>query len=297
MYTTLLDTKARAFLAVWEYRSFTKAAEALFITQPAVSQQMHALQQQMGTTLFVIEGRQVVFTVAGEELAALLAAHARNAHAYTHALTQRSHIEPLRFGATRTIGEFTLEPVLSSLMEQERYHCSLFIDNTEVLLQKIDRGEIDFAWIEGAFDKRRYEYRLYSHERFIAITSAEATIEGEISLQSLLESRLFIREHGSGTRAVLEGVLADRGLSLENFAHTTMIDNLNVIKALVGRGLGISFMYEAAARQELAGQTVQEIPIKGWHVVREFNFVFAQGSHHRDKYLEIWEQSLALATT
>lgn len=296
MNNILLDAKARTFLAVYTHRSFTRAAAALFVTQPAVTQQVQALQEEMGHTLYTIAGRQVVLTETGERLGQFLRSLSQDIVRFAEELDREDGVTTLRCGATRTIGEFTLPPILATMLKKPDRRLSLVIDNTEVLLHKIDNAEIDFAWIEGAFDKRRYDYRLFSHEPFIGI--AEPALLARTpspTLQSLLGERLLVRERGSGTRAVLEGLLADRGLGLGDFSSVGVIDNLNVIKALVGDGQGISFMYEAAAQDAIASGRVVNLPIEGWQVMREFNFVFAQGTRWTPQLLAIHEEALSIA--
>ncbi len=294
MYHTLLDAKALTLLAVWEHGSFTRAAEALFITQPAVSQQMQALQEEVGHCLYTVVGRQVVLSEWGKQLASHLDVVRRETKRLELQLAAKDGPPPLRCGATRTIGEFTLPPIIARMLTVDGRCLSLVIDNTEDLLHKLDNGEIDCAWIEGAFDKRRYDYRLFSHERFIAIASPSfVASHPTIALEALLSERLLVREEGSGTRAVLEGLLADRGLEPGDFSALTVIGNLNVIKALVAEGMGISFMYEAAARDAIASNRVAQLAIEGWHVVREFNFVFPLHSREATFLLSVHERACA----
>lgn len=294
----MLDFRIHTFLAVCAHMSFTKAAEALHITQPAVSQHMHALQEQLGRQLFIMQGRQLVLTEEGQRYRRFARSLQRDIHRFTEEFLAKSSATSINFGATLTIGEFTLPPILGSLMETDPdRHITMHVDNTEILLSMLDSGAIDVAFIEGAFDKNRYGYRLFSHERFIGIGS-NACVERhpEPTLEDLLNERLIIRESGSGTRGVLERFLAERGLSTERFCHVDEIGNLNVIKHLVSRDIGISFLYEAAARDALERGLVREIQIKGWQVIREFNFVFPQNSHYESHFMKFYDECIASAS-
>ena len=293
----MLDFRIRTFLAVCEHMSFTKAAQALHLTQPAVSQHIHSLQQQLGTQLFTMQGRQVVLTAEGTRYGRFVRSLQRDIRRFTDEFLAQDAKRSITFGATLTIGEFTLPPMLARLMETDpERHITMHVDNTEVLLSMLDEGAIDVAFIEGAFDKHRYGYRLFSHERFIGIGSASCMERHpNPTLEELLGERLIIRESGSGTRGVLERFLVERGLSTEDFCHVDEIGNLNVIKHLVSRDRGISFMYEAAARASIASGTVRELPIEGWQVIREFNYVFPLGSQFESRFLDFYDECMSTA--
>lgn len=118
----MLDTRVETFLAVCETMSYTKAAATLHLSQPAVSQQVHALEQDYGTSLFLYQGRRLHLTTAGRALARA-ATTARNDD-----VLLRRHIaaggvdeSPLRFGVTMTIGEFVVARPLARLLETQAF--------------------------------------------------------------------------------------------------------------------------------------------------------------------------------
>ncbi|WP_422480026.1 LysR substrate-binding domain-containing protein [Pleomorphochaeta sp. DL1XJH-081] len=283
----MLDFRIITFLAVCDQKSFTKAAEYLNITQPAVSQHMHALQEMWGKPLFVIEGRRFILTEAGEDLRQFVQTLQVDIKRFSQDFRDKKHGQHIYFGATLTIGEFTLPPILKGLMEKRpTRNLTMHVDNTENLLAMLDSGFLDFAFIEGAFDKKRYGYRLFSNQRFIPICSSQCLLRHpKPSLDSLLSERLLVREKGSGTRAVFEQILAERGLSTDSFRHVDEIGNLNVIKTLVGNDMGISFLYEEAAKDAIMQGQVCELPIDGWSVNREFNFVFSLHTRYESQFL------------
>lgn len=291
----MLDFRIHTFLAVCEHMSFTKAAQELHLTQPAVSHHMHDLQELYGQELFTIVGRRVVLTDAGLRFRAFAQSLQLDVNRFIKEFSKVSEIEVVKFGATLTIGEFTLPPIIRKLMQSNpKRKLTMHVDNTENLLAMIDSGDIDFAFIEGAFDKKSYGYRLFSNERFIAIGSHACKERHPYpTLEALLDERLLLRESGSGTRAVLERILAERGLSVESFCHLDEIGNLNVIKQLVGSDNGISFLYEAAAREALADNSIVELPIGGWSVIREFNFVFSLDSRYESKFLSFLDECIS----
>ncbi len=288
----MLEYRIKTFLTVCEHMSFTKASLALNLTQPAISQHIRALEEHYGKKLFTLVGRQIKLTTDGEELRRFSHSMEVDIKKFHKSYTQENSREQISFGATLSIGEFTLPPIITSLMKQHpHWNVQMRVNNTLNLLSMIDKGEIDFAFIEGAFNKAIYSYRLFSLERFIAIGSrAMKEKYPHHSLEDLKGERILIREEGSGTRAVFTHILKEKGLSLESFHHVDEIGNLNVIKRLVSENLGISFMYEAAAKEAIKENLVFEIPLTDVSVKREFNFVYSLNSHEQEKY----EKFLAL---
>ena len=163
----------------------------------------------------------------------------------------------------------------------------MLVDNTETLLDLLQKGEIDFAFIEGNFNKSAYSYQLFSKENFIGICSEPFyKNHKKISLESLTKQKLLLREKGSGTRTVFENILNEYSMGLENFADISEFGNLNVIKDLVEDNVGISFMYEEAVKKDLAKGKLYPLQIEEWDIVREFNFVYLKNSQFEEEYLK-----------
>ena len=199
--------------------------------------------------------------------------------------------ESLNFGATLTIGEFTMPPIISEYMNTfNKAQIIMLVENTEMLLEMLNSGKIDFAFIEGHFNKNDYGYELFSNEKFIAVCSKEHRLASKtVELEELLSERIIVREKGSGTRDIFERVLSEKNMSINNFLYFTEIGNLNVIKKLVSEGLGITFIYEEAAKDDILNETLCEINIKNFDVIREFNFVYLKNSIFEEKYLKFFE--------
>ena len=100
----------------------------------------------------------------------------------------------LRVGATKTIGEYVLVPTVRQFLKKENHQIDLLVDNTETLLAMLERGELDFAIIEGVFDKEKYSHRLYKKESFLGICSRRHSFAGRtVSLEEVLQESLLVR--------------------------------------------------------------------------------------------------------
>jgi DNA-binding transcriptional LysR family regulator len=288
----MLDYRHQTFLEVYRLGSYTRAAEALNLTQPAVSQHIRALEKHYGCRLFVYANRALTPTEQGRLLYQFASRIAADSDLLTARLRhkQRSQVR-LRFGATLTIGQYILPVILQGILrENPGAAVSMLVENTQHLLTRLERGDIQFALIEGLFDKTAYHWELLAREPFIGVCAPGSIwAEREASLEELLGERLIVREKGSGTREILEHLLHEHSLSIASFAQVTEIGSMEAIKQLVQAGLGITFVYQAAVRKELAAGDLRPLALAGWETRRELNFVFLKHSQHAQDYLH-WFQ-------
>ncbi len=283
----MLDFRHETFLALCEVLSYTKTAEALHITQPAVSQHIKYLETLYNGKLFLFKNKKLCLTPKGQQLYDFLATIQADSTKMVRTLSQQEGaVLPVSFGATLTIGEYCMPPVLEYLLENFPSHrFSMTVDNTSSLLQKLQRGEIQFALLEGFFQKSEYTSWRISRESFVAVCSPHSPLAHKrLSWEQLFSQRLILREEGSGTREVLAHTLRAHNLSTESFSQTCQIGNLNVIKQLVAQDMGISFMYKAAAEKELKDRSLCLLEIEGFAARHEFDFVFLKGSRHENEY-------------
>lgn len=292
----MIDFRLKTFLAVWAARSYTKAADVLCITQPAVSQQIRSLEEKFGTPLFRFVGRELLLTDAGVVLhryASAADAEGRKTELRIASLGQSA---PFRFGATRTIGEYVLPAALAACLKaRPDAELSLVVDNTEALLRRLNRGDLDFAFIEGVFDREAFETTLVLRDAFLPVCGpldSLATRGSPVDLVELLQRRLVVREQGSGSRVVLEHALAAFNIKTSDFHRVLELGNVQVIKEIVAEGLGVAFLYERSVRQELAGGRLSRIAVRDFSVFHDYSFVRLKNSVYEDSYREFLDQVL-----
>ena len=139
----MLDFRIETFLAVCQTMNFTRAAELLHITQPAVSQHIHALEAQYGVRLFVYQGKQLHLTESGRLLYQTAVTMRHDALRLRDALRQADGRRHLRFGATLTVGEYIMPGPLRRLLEQDPgLQLRMLTANTRDLLRLIDRKSV-----------------------------------------------------------------------------------------------------------------------------------------------------------
>ncbi|HIZ83021.1 MAG TPA: LysR family transcriptional regulator [Firmicutes bacterium] len=287
----MLDFRMETFLTVCQTMHFTRAAELLHITQPAVSQHIRALEQEYGAALFLHEGKKLRLTEAGRLLwsaALTMRQDARLVKEQIGRLTGGQ--ENLTFGATLTVGEFAMpRPLAAYLRRHPESRIQMQVADTKELLGKIDRGEIDFAIVEGFFPQSEYDSLVYSTEKFIPVCGRDYAFRRRVCrVEDLLEERLLVREEGSGTRHILETYLEGRNLRIADFSRRAEIGSIAAIKSLAAAGCGVTFLYEAAVRRELAEGSLQKIPLDDFAVHHDFSFIWRKNSLFAHRYKEIF---------
>ena len=290
----MLDFRMETFLAVCRYMNFTRAAEKLNITQPAVSQHIRFLEKHYNTKLFRYEGKKLELTEAGEILKNASLTMMHDETAMQDEMKRAGESEELRFGATRTVGDVLGGKMIFNYLEMyPNAHIHMIVENTRELLKKLDEGEIDFALVEGFFKKNQGrlllhpDFQKYSEEPYIAVCSPDYPFKKKPKrIEDLFGERILIREDGSGTREVLERYLESCNLSIGNFRQTGEIGSMHTIKELTKLKCGITFLYETAIWEELESEALVKIPLEDFHIVREFTFIWRRGSFYADKYRE-----------
>ncbi|MCI1953341.1 MAG: LysR family transcriptional regulator [Clostridiales bacterium] len=277
----MLDIRIETFLTVCEFMNYTKAAQKLNITQPAVSYHIHTLEQEYGMKLFDLQDKKWVLTPAGQAVRSV-------------ALTMKHHDSMLRMtlqrmaknkehmviGATLTIGIYLLPDIIADfLRDNPSVQIRLIIADTQELLKKLDVKEINFAFVEGFVPQNEYETRVYSREPFIGVCAADYPLRCSFCyLEDLLEERLLLREQSSGSRRLLERCLQRRNLKMSDFHSQMEINNLDALKHLTERGCGITFLFERAVEEELQKGTLKKIPIRDFSIAHDFTFLWEKDS-------------------
>ena len=283
------DFRMETFLTVCKYLNYTKAAQELNLTQPAVSQHIRYLENFYQVQLFYHAGKKVELTRAGELLrnSALTFKHDE---IYLMRMLQDTakNTRNFAFGATLSVAEFMLLPDLERLIcAYPQSHIRMEVGNTRELLSKLDAGELDFAVVEGEFPREEYEFLLYRKEPYVPVASRKKAEQyRNAEFRELLSERLILREPGSGTREILERELRRRGMTTDDFSQITELGNIGAIQAMLRANLGISFFYQAT----LTDRETQLAPIelKDFSLEHEVMFIFRKNSSFREDYEEIY---------
>ena len=281
----MFDDRIHTFLTLYEEMNYHQTARKRNMTQPGVTQHIQYLEKLYGVKFFRYEGRNLYKTREAERFKKHLDSMMAEEAAMKEEFKRRQGIR-LRIGATKTIGEFVLPPIIDRFLKDPSHSLDFAIDNTRELLKLLEDGKLDFAVVEGVFDKQRYAWRLFKKERFTGICSINHPFAGKtVPLEEIFGETLLVRELGSGTRKLLEQAMDSRGYSLSSFHRTISLGNFSVLMDLLLRENAITFAYETIARQrpELTVFSVKDVDIQG-----EFNFIYCNQKIGEEKIEQLF---------
>lgn len=286
----MLDFRIETFLCVCKYMNYTKAAAELNITQPGVSQHIKYLENYYGDKLFCYSNKSLELTQAGVQLRDSMISIKRDNILLRRMIGEGAEaMRSIRFGATLTIGEFMLPENLSRFIRENKdVYVDFKIADTRELLDLLDDGSIDFAVIEGYFQKSQYDFMTVSREPYILVCGKDYPLGDRIRLEELFNHKLIVREDGSGTKEILERYLPDKGYSIDDFKSSLTVSSIHVIKNLLLNNCGVSFMYEIGARKELRDGTLRKIEIPDFPLYHEFNYIWRRNSVFKEYYQSLF---------
>jgi len=274
-----MDSKLQTFLTLCQTMNYRIAAEQLHLSQPAVTKQIQSLEQMLQIKLFCYDGHVLHKTEACLLLERYAITQQYQFEELQLAIADKKRFS-LRIGATKTIGDYVLIDAIKEYLSDPSHELSLMVDNTMHLLQMLDENQLDFAVIEGAFSKTKYDSYLLRMEPFVGICAKNSPLCGQhISVEELLKQTIVVREKGSGTRRIFEERLAAMGYELSDFYREVSISSFVAIKALVAAGIGISFLYNSVVAKE---NDIGTFTVDGITEPHPFHVVYTQNTSARN---------------
>jgi DNA-binding transcriptional LysR family regulator len=271
------------FRAVAEQHNFRKAAEELYLTQPAVSLQVKALEEEIGVQLFDRSGTQIALTEAGK----LLLNYSQQANALLVQAQQEiaaldgDHAGKLALGASTTIAQYVLPRLLGEFSRTHpRVHLTMISGNTEQIVEAVEEQKVALGLIEGPARSRDVKTEPFLEDELVLIVSAAhewAEIKS-IPCSEIAAVPLLMRERGSGTRRVVEMALARQHVKMSSLRVVMELDSTEAIKSAVEAGLGIGFVSRWAIAKDLRlDNSFKIVEVEGLRIKREFLLAYAAG--------------------
>lgn len=269
------------FRAVAEQLSFRRAAEELYLTQPAVSLQVKALEEDLGVQLFDRTGARVALTAAGKRLLS----YARRAVALAAEAEQEvtalggEHAGTLALGASTTIAQYVLPRLVAEFHRKHpRVQVTLISGNTEQIVEALEKQQIALGLIEGPVHSRDVKTEPLLEDELVMIVGAahEWAERGTVACAELAAAPLLMRERGSGTRQEVELALAKRGIRRKALNIVMELDSTEAIKSAVEAGLGVGFVSRfALAKDQRVGRSLRVVELEGLRMRRSFQIAVA----------------------
>jgi len=277
-----MDYRDEVFMAVAEKLSFSKAAEDLFISQPAVTKHIKELENKLNTALFDRKGNKIYLTQAGKV-------------AYQHLKQIReqygemefelgrlsdSHRGLLQIGASSTISQYVIPAVLAAFHHRyPQIKLDLFNGNSFEMERKLLNNEIDLALVENDSSQANIRYTDFMNDEIVVVAAANQLIgrQKSLSVTDLKEIPIVVREKGSGTLEVIQHELSRQQVDLEGLNIFIHLGSTEAIKNFLLNFDGLALVSEKAIEKELQLKQLIRMKVKGLSVHRKFRLAMRQG--------------------
>ena len=251
------DRRLQVFHTVAAELSFTRAAEILNMTQPAVTHQIRQLEEELNTRLFDRANNRISLTAAGEAVltyaSRIIALYGELNESVKSLTGDRSGLVTL--GASTTIAEYMLPGMLGDFqLEFPDVQIRLRVANTDAVVSMVADNTIDLGVVEGQVDSQllRIEECQQDELQVLMPSSHPLTQETSITPSQLVDHPFINREDGSGTRGVIERYFANHDTDVGQLNRLFELGSTEAIKGLVQAGMGVSIVSKATVAKELA---------------------------------------------
>ena len=254
---TMSDRRLQVFHTVAAELSFTRAAEILNMTQPAVTHQIRQLEEELNTRLFDRANNRISLTAAGEAVltyaSRIIALYGELNESVKSLTGDRSGLVTL--GASTTIAEYMLPGMLGDFQQEfPDVQIRLRVANTDAVVSMVADNTIDLGVVEGQVDSQllRIEECQQDELQVLMPSNHPLTQEASITPSQLVDHPFINREDGSGTRGVIERYFANHDTDVGQLNRLFELGSTEAIKGLVQAGMGVSIVSKATVAKELA---------------------------------------------
>lgn len=257
----------KIFCLVVEEGSISQAARLSYVSQPAVSRQIHQLENFYGTLLFNRIDGKLTLTKMGKMLYPYAKTIVKDFNHSLEIIQQATGDRNLylRVGASLTVGEYLLPDLLGRFKKMfPEIKLTLTIANTPHILEDLSNDTIDLALVEGIVENKELIFEKFANDELILVYPNDHPWSGmeEIGLEQLSSERIIWREPTSSTRLIIENTLKHYG-ALDKIENYMELGSTQAIKSAVEAGLGISILPRLTVQRELEYGLLREIKIRG----------------------------------
>lgn len=276
------DFRLKVFCSVARNLSFTKASQELFISQPAISKHIRELEVKYNTRLFDRLGGKISLTPSArlllEHSEAILAEYARLD--YEMHLLNNEYSGELRLGASTTIAQYVLPPLLARFAEKfPNVRLTLFNSNSEEVERALQEHRIDIGLVEGNVRRPDLKYSLFLKDELVCVVAPRDRWKNcdEMTIEEFRQVPLVLRERGSGTLDVLTSALEKCGVRLSDLRVAMFLGSTESIKLYLKNSECMGVVSVRSIADELYSGRFKVIDVEGLDMNREFNFVQLHG--------------------
>ncbi len=290
--------RLRVFRVVARHLNFSRAAEELLLTQPAVTQQIKALEEEMGVPLFHRGGGRIALTPAGKALVPYADKLKQLTEEALQAVGAASgeRIGDLALGASQTIAHYVLPTALAAFCTAHpKVRVSAISGNTDGMLQALLAGDVQLALVEGPERRKDLHMEPFMEDRMVlAVPAAHLWAGKRVTPAMLAGEPLLMREFGSGSRRVVEQALLAHGVKAKELQIRMEFDSTEGLLSAVQAGLGVAFVSRWAVRNQLALGTLKLAHTRELKLSRWFSMARVAGPAPGGNVEAFWAALLGL---
>ncbi|WP_167597585.1 LysR family transcriptional regulator [Leeuwenhoekiella sp. ZYFB001] len=275
-----MRTKLQIFKVVAKHLSFTKAAEQLYLSQPAVSKAIKSLEEEFKTTLFVRKRNAIELTAEGKAFLIhtqkILSIYAEMDEQFTH--KNEAFPETIDMGVSTTLSDYVIPQVIAQYnLRFPKTKFSIRAANTEYIEKLILEEEIHFGITEGNTNNNKLSYTKFLKDEIVLVTNATNTSikENAIALKKLKDLPLVSRESGSGTREVIDSFLQQH--QIKSIDRNILFNSTEAIKNFLYHSEHFALLSIHSVADDLKNNRLKIIDIKNFSIERWFYFVRRTG--------------------
>ncbi len=279
----MADRRLQVFHTVARLLSFTKAAENLHMTQPAVTFQVRQLEEHFNTRLFDRTHNRISLTDAGKQVyrvADKIFEHYAEMEDAVRQVTGEIS-GALIIGASTTIAEYMLPALLGEFKNKyPDVSVHLKVSNTDGIVGMIENNDIDLGVVEAPVSNKNLVVETCRVDPLVVIAPNDHVLSSQegVAAKTLVEHKFITREEGSGTREVIEDYLQNQGVQINDMKITMELGSPESIKGAVESGMGISIVSKATISKEMQLKSLTAIQLDP-PLERPFSFV-----HQKQKF-------------
>ncbi|MFZ5944599.1 MAG: selenium metabolism-associated LysR family transcriptional regulator [Bacillota bacterium] len=278
------------FKVVAEKKNFSQASEILHISQPAISQQIHWLEEHLGVKLFNRTTRKVSLTDEGKLLYQYALQISSLFNEAEKTLSEQSGVVKgsLTIGASQTIGEYFLPKFIGGFKEMySQVQIIIDVFNTQHIIRDILEQTLDLGLVEGAVNNDELVIKPFMDDELLVIVNPKHPLAAQktINFDQLTCFPFILREKGSGTRQIMESTFSNAGLDPDSLSVILELGSTEAVKSAVEANLGISILSVKTVQKELQFNILKAIPITGLQLLRKF-YVITNPKRHKTPAME-----------
>ena len=282
-----IDLKAISLLKVAEYEIFTKAAKELCISQPAISNHIKAVEEELGFKIFERGTSGIHLTEKGAIVIKYISQMNSIAESFKQALaSDKLSATALRVGITHTVESSLVVDAIAKYLNKSTPGVSIRITSgtSKSLYKQLKNGEIDFIIMEGSYNDPDLNNVMLGTDSLVLVTSPSNHLASKntVTLDEMKEENLIMRLPDSNTMKTFASALKERSKSLSDFNIILEIDNIATIKDLIRRDFGVSILAKSVCLDEVRKGKLAILNIENISMIREMNLVYPKDFEHAE---------------